>query len=339
MTLALGSLASFLLLAAPAARSSAPPPPPCPPAGMTRADLSQLKQSKFVVPSAENRNLLATRLLSCLDDPDPAIRDGVVFEALSTWLRSKALTPITILAIEDSLRTTLSGAKDAAGFRLPFAALALSEVARADRIDPVLPDPVRRDLVEVAARSLTRVDDYRGFDPAEGWRHGVAHGSDLVLQLGVNPLVGAEGLRRLMDAIASQIAPLRPGLLHLWRTRAPGPSRGLYPQARCTRCRVLGRMVRKGRGSEAATRLESSLRIVGGSGEAAQHGRLPSSTLIRGPLHGRRGRQSARHPGGPGRNSDRELRPRAKRRLVGPAGTDGGGASLTQCLRRPWITG
>ena len=194
-------LASHLLLA------SGPPPPACPPVGMTRADLLSLKQSKFEVASADERNRLAPRLLGCLDDPDPAIRDGVVFEALFTWLRGKALSAATINALADSLQATLRGDRDAAGFRLPFAALILSEVARADRIEPVFTEAVRADLVELAARSLTRVDDYRGFDPVEGWRHGVAHGSDLVLQLALNPRVGASGLRTLMEATATQIAP------------------------------------------------------------------------------------------------------------------------------------
>jgi len=196
------ALTAQLLLAAAAA-----PATPCPPEGMTRADLVRLKQSSFDLPSADERNRLAIRLLGCLDDPDPAIRDGVVFEGLSTWLRGKALSPATINALESSLSATLGGEKDAAGFRLPFAALILSEVARADRIEPVFTDEVRGDLVELAARSLTRVDDYRGFDPSEGWRHGVAHGSDLVLQLALNPRVGAPALRRLMEAAASQIAP------------------------------------------------------------------------------------------------------------------------------------
>ena len=56
----------------------------CPPVGMTRADLLKLKQTKFEVASADERNALAPKLLACLDDPDPAIRDGVVFEGLST---------------------------------------------------------------------------------------------------------------------------------------------------------------------------------------------------------------------------------------------------------------
>lgn len=199
-------LLSAHLLAPMAATASAS----CPPTGMTRADLVKLKEAKFEVPADEERNALALRLLGCLDDPDPAIRDGVVFEGLSRWLRGKALTSAAILALDESLRKTLAGEKDAAGFRLPFAALVLSEVARADRIEPVLSDASRAALVELAASSLTRVTDYRGFDAREGWRHGVAHGADLVLQLGVNPRVGSDGVSRLMDAIRSQVAPAGP---------------------------------------------------------------------------------------------------------------------------------
>ena len=193
---------AYLLRASPAG-----PPGSCPPDRMTRDDLLGLRQAKFEVAAPDERNLLAIRLLGCLGDPDPAIRDGVVFEALSTWLRGKALSAPTINALERSLRSILNGEGDAAGFRLPFAALALSEVARADRVEPVFTESVRADLVETAATSLVRVNDYRGFDPVEGWRHGVAHGSDLVLQLALNPRVGASGLRRLMEAAATQIAP------------------------------------------------------------------------------------------------------------------------------------
>ncbi len=182
----------------------------CPPAGMTRADLARLKESKFEIPEDDKRNGLAVRLLGCLDDPEPAIRDGVVFEGLSRWLRGKALTPATILLLDESLRRALGGEKDAGGFRLPFAALVLSEVARADRIEPVFTDASRKALVDLAASSLAGVTDYRGFDPREGWRHGVAHGADLVLQLSVNPKVDSDGVSRLMDAIRSQVAPAGP---------------------------------------------------------------------------------------------------------------------------------
>lgn len=199
-------LATSLLLAA----AQAPPGTPCPPAGMTRADLVKLKGAKFEIAAVEERNALAVRLLGCLDDPDPAIRDGVVFEGLSRWLRAKALTPATMRALDSSLRSALDGPGDAGGFKHPFAALVLSEVARTDRVEPWYSDEARASLVALAATSLARVDDYRGYDNTAGWRHGVAHGADLVLQLGLNPKVGGEGLGRLMEAVRGQIAPAGP---------------------------------------------------------------------------------------------------------------------------------
>ena len=69
----------------------------CPPEGTTRAALLELKAARFEVASDAERNRLAPALLGCLDDPDPAIRDGVVFEGLSTWLRGGKLAPATVL--------------------------------------------------------------------------------------------------------------------------------------------------------------------------------------------------------------------------------------------------
>lgn len=198
-----------LLLTGPTARPQAAPAP-CPPTALSGSTMAQLKEARFEVAKDDERNRLAIDLLACLDNPDPALRDGFAFEALSTWLRSKALTSATITTLEDRLRAMLTGPRDEGGFRRPFAALALSEVARADRIEPVFTDEVRTALVEVAAASLEQVDDYRGFDPAAGWRHGVAHGSDLILQLALNPKVGAPGIERMMKALARQVAPHGP---------------------------------------------------------------------------------------------------------------------------------
>jgi hypothetical protein len=80
-------------------------------------------------------------------------------------------------------------------------------VARTDRIDNTFTPAMRAELVEVAANYLASVHDYRGFSETEGWRHGVAHGSDLVLQLVLNPNIDAAQIERLMNAVATQVAP------------------------------------------------------------------------------------------------------------------------------------
>jgi hypothetical protein len=180
----------------------------CPPEGWTRESLSTLKSQNFVVADATQRQALALGLLDCLADPDPELRDSVAFEAISRWLRSDALDLTTRSRMLPLLEIKLQAdSPDDLGFRGPFAALALSEVVRSDRISPWLTREQRARLVHEAAAFEAGLHDYRGFEDGAGWRHGVAHGADLLLQLAMNPALDREQLQRLLDAAGSQIAP------------------------------------------------------------------------------------------------------------------------------------
>jgi hypothetical protein len=180
----------------------------CPPACESRADLLALKQAGFAIDDAARRNALARALLDCLADPDPVLRDGVAYEALTTWLRGGQIDAATRHALLERLSAGLATpAADDAGFGAPFAALVLSEVARSDRIEAWMTPAQRAALVETAAVYLESVRDYRGFDPREGWRHGVAHGADLLMQLASNAALDKAQLDRILAAVASQVAP------------------------------------------------------------------------------------------------------------------------------------
>lgn len=189
---------ALLLFATPGAASAE-----CPP----RDQLLSLKQAKFAVADAKQRNATALSLTECLGSPDPAVRDGVGFEGLSTWLRGKQLDSATVVQLGMALERSLAAPPDAAGFRRPFAALVLSEVARADRITPTFSPAQLESMVQATETYLRAIDDYRGFRDGEGWRHAVAHSADLVLQLGVNPRVDAGQVQRLVDALGTQVAP------------------------------------------------------------------------------------------------------------------------------------
>ena len=96
---------------------------------------------------------------------------------------------------------------DAQGFRGPFAALVMAEVARTDRIAAWMSADEREMLVQAAAKYLAGIQDYRAFSATEGFRHGVAHGADFALQLALNPAITKPQLDRLLAAIATQVAP------------------------------------------------------------------------------------------------------------------------------------
>jgi hypothetical protein len=180
----------------------------CPPAAWPLADLQRLKADNWKMQDATQRQALALALPACLDHTDPLLRDGMAFEGLSAWLRGKQLTPSTQLAIYQSQVARLpASVADPSGFAKPFAALVLSEVARADRLEPVLSADQRASLVDTGTQYLRGVRDYRGFVTGEGWRHGVAHAADLMLQLALNPAVDRAQLMAITDAVRSQIAP------------------------------------------------------------------------------------------------------------------------------------
>lgn len=181
----------------------------CPPAGTDLASLRELKQHEFALADTGRRDALALQLVDCLADPDPELRDGIAYEGLTAWLRGDQLTPAARTRLLARLYALLDG-EDPQGFARPFAALALAEVARTDRVRPWLDEGQRDAMVTRAADYLAAVRDYRGYDPREGWRHGVAHGADWLMQLALNEKLSRAQAERMLAAIARQVVPESP---------------------------------------------------------------------------------------------------------------------------------
>jgi hypothetical protein len=180
----------------------------CPPASMSREQLVELKSHGFAVADEGRRQSLALDLVACLGSTDPLLRDGIAFEALSTWMRAKQVSAATVSTMLERLLAQLAPDKpDPAGVQRPFAALVLAEVARFDRVEQFMTDRQLQQLVDGSTRYLQSVRDYRGFDEREGWRHGVAHASDVMLQLAVNTRTSKAQLDQMLAAIATQVAP------------------------------------------------------------------------------------------------------------------------------------
>jgi hypothetical protein len=180
----------------------------CPPAGMSREQLLELQAKEFAVTDNARRQALALDLVPCLGSADPTLRDQIAFEGIAAWMRNKQLSAATVGAVHDRLLPQLSpDFPDPTGVQRPFAVLMLAEVVRVDRVEPFMRDGQLQQLVDAGSRYLQSVRDYRGFDEREGWRHGVAHSADLMLQLAVNPRTSKAQLDQMLGAIASQLAP------------------------------------------------------------------------------------------------------------------------------------
>lgn len=178
----------------------------CSPPGWSRAQLEDLKAAEFEIGDDGAREAFAKAVTACLASPDPWLRDGVAFEALTHMLRGRQLSADTMRVLMHDLSARLE-APDPLGVGQSFAALVLAEVARADRIEAYLTEDELATLLVDAQHWFINITDYRGFSEAEGWRHAVAHGSDLLMQLALNPRIDAEGLRLIVSAVGVQAAP------------------------------------------------------------------------------------------------------------------------------------
>lgn len=178
----------------------------CPPTGQSFESLRALKTQQFAVPDAAQRISLALALKACLADPSPELRDAIAFEAYVHWMRAKLLPIDTLRSLSADLQTQLDNvAPDAKGFGKPFAALVLAEVARTDRISHWMSPAERQHGLSAATTYLTTLRDYRGFEDANGWRHGVAHAADWLMQWALNPALDKTQLDQLLQAVASQV--------------------------------------------------------------------------------------------------------------------------------------
>ena len=178
-------------------------PVKCGLASQSVAELSAWRADGF---TTETPDQTATDLASCLGDPDPFLRDKIGYEGLTSVLRSGAVSDTTRRDLIASLTTALQ-APDETGFHAPFAALALAELARTDRVEAFLDAAERAALADTASAYLTGVSDYRAFSDTEGWRHGVAHGADFAMQLSLNPNVSVSSLEQIRNAVTVQVTP------------------------------------------------------------------------------------------------------------------------------------
>jgi len=200
------ALAAALFLSA-CATADAPQVTACPPTGYDRASLEALRTAEFAIADAQERERFAHGLIACLASPDPFLRDQVAYEGLTRLLRAEQLSVATRTNLTNETLAMMRG-PDPDGFARPFAALALSELVRADRINGYYDDAMYDEIVAQSAAYMRGIRDYRGFDEREGWRHGVAHGADLLMQIALDPNFNDRAhMTAIRDAVSSQVAP------------------------------------------------------------------------------------------------------------------------------------
>ncbi len=171
-----------------------------------KVQLQQLKVDQFQLTELAEKQALMLQLLNCLASPDPELRDDIAYSAISQWLRQDRFDDEVYLRMFKQLLAVLSAnVIDKHNVYQPFAALALSEIVRVDRITPYLTDAQRQQVINVVSDYFLAINDYRGFEQGVGWRHSIAHSADVFLQLALNQAISSEQLTQMLNVLSQQI--------------------------------------------------------------------------------------------------------------------------------------
>lgn len=144
-------------------------------------------------------------IADCLGSIDPDIRDGFAYTEITKQLRGGDVEEPTVRALAAKLTTFLI-APDPHGVRTPFALLTLAEIARIERIGAFMTPDERQSMIDLATAYFAGIEDYRGFIDGEGWRHGIAHGADWLMQLVLHPNLTEDQAAQILAAIKTQVA-------------------------------------------------------------------------------------------------------------------------------------
>lgn len=199
-----------LLLALPAA---AEPP------AHDRAFWSALAAKDFAVPEGESAAALALEAADFLSSPDPALRDGVGYEALARWIYKDGLVPPADLErlrlrLQAGLKRGLGESATDAAYGRSFSAIGLAILAAADLKKPWLTQEAFDELLAASTAYLGAEKDLRGFVPGSGWVHATAHTADVLKFLSQSPKLGAAGQARIVEAVAARLGTA--GVVFSW---------------------------------------------------------------------------------------------------------------------------
>lgn len=169
-----------------------------------------LADNKFALPEGASAAALLEEASALLASPDPALRDGVAYEAAAEWIvRKKVVGPEELrklLALwTPNLKEGVGQAGDDRVLLRSFSALDLSLLAARDLDTPYLEPAELSSLLDAALAYLAAERDLRAYDAGKGWIHATAHTADLLKFLARNPRLTHADAARVLPGIGGKL--------------------------------------------------------------------------------------------------------------------------------------
>src|SRR5579885_2349601 len=180
---------------------------------MDNAFWQSILEANGALPADHDIHALTDELLDYLGSPDAHLRDGVAYPLLAQWVSEGRYSRDDLRAMATRLTTNLQAGLGEDGtesvFLRAFSVLMLAELIHQENKRTIFEfaESDVRAILEAALAYLPAERDLRGYVPGSGWAHAVAHAADVLWVLASSRYLGAPDLERVLDAIASKVAP------------------------------------------------------------------------------------------------------------------------------------
>lgn len=168
----------------------------------------QVKANGLKVPDDRPLADLTSELTAMLGDADPAVRDGIAYPTLATWVAEGVYDDL-LEGLGDGMASGLGVGlgedRTDSVFRRSFSVLVLAECIERDNAAHLVPATTVVRWGDRIAGWFVRERDLRGFVDGSGWAHSVAHGADALATLALSEAMGRLELTVLLDVVADRL--------------------------------------------------------------------------------------------------------------------------------------
>lgn len=153
-------------------------------------DLQRLEQEQYILREGEQQQDYIRLLLQYIGDPDPELRDNLIYPVFYYWiLDEKHLTEEQLRSLlreltdEQHLFYQIGSDGDQSVFTRTFSALPIALIMKRHNKKPFLERADIQHVKNVMLRYFQEEKDLRGYLPEGGWAHSTAHGADVFVEL------------------------------------------------------------------------------------------------------------------------------------------------------------
>lgn len=167
----------------------------------------QVQLDGLRVPEQRRLDELTEELTAMLGSPEAAVRDGLAYPALATWV-GRGVYDEVLGGLGDGIAVGLMNGLGRQGgdtvFRRSYSALVLAECIDRDNHIRVLPADTVLGWGDRIASWFLRERDLRSYVPGMGWAHALAHGADAIDRLAASEHLRTPELTVLLDVMADR---------------------------------------------------------------------------------------------------------------------------------------